>query len=52
MAEQRFMQKGIEWNTQGTLNVNSNLGTTRKNPTLINFYPMATSNSALECHWH
>jgi hypothetical protein len=44
------MQNGIKWNTQGSFNVDLNLGTTRKNPTLINSCPMATSNSTLE--WH
>jgi len=44
------MQNGIKWNAQGSFNVALNLGTTRKNPTLINSYPMATSNSAPK--WH
>ncbi len=41
---------GIGWNTQGSLNVDLNLGTIRKNPTFINSCPMVTSNSALK--WH
>jgi hypothetical protein len=42
------MQNGIEWNTQGSINVDLNLGTTRKNLTFINSCPMATSNFTLE----
>jgi hypothetical protein len=46
------MQNGIKWNIQGSFNVDLNLGTIRNNPILINYCPMATSNSTLEWHWH
>ncbi len=46
------MQNDIKWNTQGNFNVDLNLGTTRKNPTLINSCLMAISNFAPEWRWH
>jgi hypothetical protein len=42
------MRNGIKWNIQGRFNVDLNLGTIRKNPTLINSCPMPISNPTLD----